>query len=527
MSIRPLPLCTLLAALGCTSTGVDGSRGLDGWSDPDASGSPPDALTVLLPALVAGETVSIAVTGASEGDILHLAGSVSGAGEGPDVARLGGLSVQLDDPRLLGSQDGDADGGARFRLTLPVALDGADLCFQTFAERGEAGADSVASPVVCGGVSDGSFVVVDTGASDCWGADGEELACDTVSFGGQDASHAGHAANYLDNGDGTVSDRVTGLMWVQAPGDKVGWSEAADQAHALRVGGHDDWRVPTIKELYSLIDFSGRTGMSADDAVPYIDTSFFAFEYGDESAGERYIDAQYLTQTRYVSTTMYGDATEFGVNFADGRIKGYPIEDPRTGEEKPMFARYVRGNPGYGFNAFDASGEGTVRDHATALTWEQADSEEGLDWEAALARCADLELAGVSDWRLPNAKELQSIIDYGRSPATHGTAAIDPVFLSTPIADPEGGLDYGHYWSSTTHLDGATPGSAAVYVAFGSALGFMEDPITGYLTLLDVHGAGAQRSDPKSGDPADYPFGHGPQGDVIGIDNLVRCVRGG
>ncbi len=41
----------------------------------------------------------------------------------------------------------------------------------------------------------------------------------------------------------------------------------------------------------------------------------------------------------------------------------------------------------------------------------------------------------------------------------------------------------------------------------------------------DVHGAGAQRSDPKSGDPNDYPTGHGPQGDAIRIYNYVRLVR--
>jgi len=44
-------------------------------------------------------------------------------------------------------------------------------------------------------------------------------------------------------------------------------------------------------------------------------------------------------------------------------------------------------------------------------------------------------------------------------------------------------------------------------------------------TLMDVHGAGAQRSDPKAGNPDDFPHGRGPQGDVIRINNLVRCVR--
>ena len=45
--------------------------------------------------------------------------------------------------------------------------------------------------------------------------------------------------------------------------------------------------------------------------------------------------------------------------------------------------------------------------------------------------------------------------------------------------------------------------------------------------LLDVHGAGAQRSDPKAGNPDDYPYGRGPQGDVVRINNYVRCVRSG
>jgi hypothetical protein len=44
---------------------------------------------------------------------------------------------------------------------------------------------------------------------------------------------------------------------------------------------------------------------------------------------------------------------------------------------------------------------------------------------------------------------------------------------------------------------------------------------------IDVHGAGAQRSDPKSGDPAEYASGHGPQGDAVRIYNYARCVRGG
>jgi hypothetical protein len=69
-------------------------------------------------------------------------------------------------------------------------------------------------------------------------------------------------------------------------------------------------------------------------------------------------------------------------------------------------------------------------------------------------------------------------------------------------------------------------GGFGVYICLGEALGWMEmPPGSGNYTLMDVHGAGAQRSDPKSGDPATWPHGNGPQGDVVRIYNYVRLVR--
>jgi hypothetical protein len=109
-----------------------------------------------------------------------------------------------------------------------------------------------------------------------------------------------------------------------------------------------------------------------------------------------------------------------------------------------------------------------------------------------------------------------------------GTAAIDPIFDVSAIEDANGQLDFPFFWTGTTHLDGPHVGDAAVYIAFGEAGGWMaQPPHARSRTLMDVHGAGAQRSDPKAGHAADYPYGRGPQGDVISIDNFVRCVRGG
>ncbi len=216
----------------------------------------------------------------------------------------------------------------------------------------------------------------------------------------------------------------------------------------------------------------------------------------------------------------------------DGRIKGYPkIMRRREGmQTNQLYVRYVRGNAAYGKNDFHDNGDGTVTDRATGLMWQKADSEKGMNWQQALDYAEKLTLAGHDDWRLPNAKELQSLVDYSRSPVVSAAArrgpAIDSVFQTTRLADGE----YPFYWSSTTHLDGPPDraGGAAVYVAFGRATGWMQfPPGRGDYQLLDVHGAGAQRSDPKTGDPTAFPHGRGPQGDVIRINNFVRCVRGG
>jgi len=352
-------------------------------------------------------------------------------------------------------------------------------------------------------------------------------------FYGQDAQYHGNQFVFENNGNGTVTDVITGLIWQQFLFDeKFTYNYAVEAADTFSLNGYNDWRLPSIKELYSLIDFSGATGINAASSIPFIDTTFFEFRYGDETSGERFIDAQYVSSTEYVGTTMNGDFTVFGVNFADGRIKGYGTTMP-GGFEKLFEVRFVRGNINYGANDFEDNNDETITDNATGLMWSKNDCGVGLNWEEALDwiyQKNQENYLGYNDWRLPNAKELQSIVDYTRSPQTTNSAAIDPMFNVTPIIDEGGSTNYPFYWTGTTHADGNPQNlySKAVYVSFGEALGFMEQPPgSGNYVLLDVHGAGAQRSDPKQGDPSNYPHGFGPQGDVIRIYNYIRLVRGG
>jgi hypothetical protein len=364
-----------------------------------------------------------------------------------------------------------------------------------------------------------TYPIVDTGVTKFYtdkAVVGELSQADP--FYGQDAQYDGNQPSYTDNGDGTVTDNVTNLMWQQTMNEKMTYDEAVEYANSCNLGGYDDWRIPSIKELFSLIQFTGESGGEVAKVL-YIDTDIFDQPIGDTSIGEREIDAQTWSSTQYVSTTMNGDATVFGVNFIDGRIKGYPMIKKKSREDNLGYFRLVRGNEAYGENIFVDNGDGTISDLATGLMWQMSDDGETRDWEEALDYAENLELAGYDDWRLTNIKELQSIVDYSKSLDTTNSPAIDSLFVLSEIKDPEGNMNYGYYWSSTTHQDGNNIAANASYVSFGEAQGEM------FGELMDVHGCGAVRSDPKSGDEGDYPVYFGPQGDVRYVYNYVLAVR--
>ena len=100
-------------------------------------------------------------------------------------------------------------------------------------------------------------------------------------------------ARYKDNGDGTITDNATGLMWVKDPSqcDLVtpyltnawasalntpksrAWADAISKCEALVYAGHNDWRLPNIKELSSIVDYS--------KVSPSIDTTMFVNTMAD------------------------------------------------------------------------------------------------------------------------------------------------------------------------------------------------------------------------------------------------------
>ena len=143
-------------------------------------------------------------------------------------------------------------------------------------------------------------LVPETGQTSCFDTSGIEIIC---SGTGQDGDlRAGvkwPTPRFTDNGNGTVTDRLTGLMWVQSvlcfQGD---WSAALTHANGLAAGTcgladgsvAGDWRLPNIRELSSLTDY----GENAP-ALP---------------AGHPFLPAGVQNPTLWSSTTKVGDPVE-------------------------------------------------------------------------------------------------------------------------------------------------------------------------------------------------------------------------
>jgi hypothetical protein len=67
---------------------------------------------------------------------------------------------------------------------------------------------------------------------------------------------AGYLAGFTDNGNETITDNNTKLIWQKAvTTDKYTWAGADDHCRSLSLGGKSDWRLPTVIELTSIVDY--------------------------------------------------------------------------------------------------------------------------------------------------------------------------------------------------------------------------------------------------------------------------------
>lgn len=121
------------------------------------------------------------------------------------------------------------------------------------------------------------------------------------------------AARFIDNGDGTISDNNTGLMWQAGPGARLDWKLANSFCREECLGGHNDWRLPTIEELYSIVDYE-RHAPACDPVFGALSDHYWSASTGASSAqfawsvdfGDGDVGANFKTTNSYVRAVRGG-----------------------------------------------------------------------------------------------------------------------------------------------------------------------------------------------------------------------------
>lgn len=247
------------------------------------------------------------------------------------------------------------------------------------------------------------FVLPDTGISTCYDLITTMTCPDSEDdFYGQDAQYQqGPAPAFVDNGDGTITDQNTGYVWQKQDDAALrNWESACQYCDALVLGQSSSWRIPTKQELATILDYTRY--------LPAINTSYFPQTTFDYWTGSQLSDDNaWLIEFQYWGNDSWGGKTGSGAVrcVRDDTVTNTPA-------------------------SFTDNGDGTVIDHHTSLVWQQATDNVQRDWQEACDYCETLSLATAQDWRLPNIRELLSILD-----ATQYKPAIDSVYFPNTNTD--------------------------------------------------------------------------------------------
>ena len=240
---------------------------------------------------------------------------------------------------------------------------------------------------------------------------------DVTEVFGEDSDYTINPPSYALNDDRTVTtDNNTKLMWQTAGQPGMSMPNGHDYCGSLTLGGFDDWRLPTIKELQT--------------TASYRSTS--------PAADSRYFKNIPLGASGFWAGPRIPETVDTGwhIGYPDGHVMPYSAHANK-------FIRCVRADDGamYLYNDFVDNGDGTVSDRVTDLTWQkEVDDDARRVWKVALHYCESLTLAGKSDWRLPNFIELISLVDY-----TDYDPALDESLFPNTHKDL-------FYWTSTSDI---------------------------------------------------------------------------
>ncbi len=293
---------------------------------------------------------------------------------------------------------------------------------------------------------------------------------------------------YIDHENGTATDKLTDLMWAtdgnilatrdpdfdqdyEVGDGSVNWTTALDYVAKLNQEnylGYDDWRLPNIQELMSLIDLGvPDTVLSENHPFTDLQQSYWSsttsidkgiaftinmFEW-ELHANQKYLPGQVMWQKKMLSEEYYPDETKVYVLPVRGAQGNGLIELPRTFQEMSYYPGddldLSFGIP-WPIPRFFDNNDSTVTDRLTGLMWTQNADPSGLfsfwgkymRWDEAFI-CIDslniINYCGHNEWRLPNRNEMLSLRDFG------GEYINTYLPQNNPFTPPA-----GRYWTSTS-----------------------------------------------------------------------------
>jgi len=320
-----------------------------------------------------------------------------------------------------------------------------------------------------------------TGQVGAWDTNGKPI--DPKGSGQDGEFRAGipiPSPRFKDNRDGTVTDCLTNLTWLQDADafPELKWMDAMRTARALADGSHGlkdgskpgDWRAPNIRELVSLIDYGGdkppilgknHPFKRVRPAIYWVSTSLFPAPHISWQMtlgiGPTVFDLKTSSNRLWPVRGNQSRVPKTGQKLCFGELPGAPpLDCAGSGQDGELQA-----GAAWPEKRFTDNGDGTVTDHMTNLVWLKNGNPFGLrTWAQGLALCNALE-SGMydltdgsrpGDWRMPNVLEAESLNDYGM---------VGPCL---PAGNPFENVRPSSYWTSTSVT--CAP-SEAMFIIYG------------------------------------------------------------
>lgn len=312
-------------------------------------------------------------------------------------------------------------------------------------------------------------------------------------------------SRFIDNSDGTITDTVTNLMWQKAENPRMNWFKALDYCKNMNIAGYDDWRMPNIKELNTILNLNYENNwwyfknvFPAEGLAPpllhyfssttycntyaWVTNFCFGYDgyYANKNACLLFRAVRSINKTDNNNKRFKLPSSGQKSSYDDeGNILKLPIENERFfGQASNYYEKNKLSYTKMREKALESdesiqyeNGLKMIKDNNTGLIWETKSPdksdinyyEKKYTWKEAFEYIKQLNkenYGGFNDWRLPNKEELRSIVNYEKS-----YNAIDTKYFKYNKAD--------FYWSKDTYKDDNKL-KWGIYFGYGCGIVYLE-----------------------------------------------------